>query len=399
MSYISSTSEVSILSIEKPSSSGSKRRRTDEPARPRHFLVKFHECTNPDEQITTKLITRISQHNENPINQKGLCKVHALQVNIVNKTFTINFEKHVTTTTCQQFVVDFGFVECASPSAHDGKSPEGVLLYDLHLPFVKGPVGLVTLCLTRESQAANQKVLQKQIAEERKKCTELKRKTLEEQVKDVEAKAKEEMQAKARECELKDNELSEEKKKREELEKQLEENKEKLRQLLEKVPGDGSQSGVESSDLGKNILQWRSKGKQVLIGAHFEALESDGRGKCFFSSIVLLQGREKKDYQKLIDGVFEFIEIELRTLIGMLNESIKVFQLGKGEVNLPVPEDVCSRSVAKLLKNQQIGDKERAEKYIEIMKGSKEYVDYIIVEVRIYIDIYIYIYIYIYIFE
>ena len=394
MSYISSTSEVSILSIEKPSSSGSKRRRTDEPARPRHFLVKFHECTNPDEQITTKLITRISQHNENPINQKGVCKVHALQVNIVNKTFTINFEKHVTTTTCQQFVVDFGFVECASPSAHDGKSPNGLILYDLDLPFVKR-VGLVTLCLTRESQAANQKVLQKQIAEERKKCTELKRKTLEEQVKDVEAKAKEEMQAKARECELKDNELSEEKKKREELEKQLEENKEKLRQLLEKVPGDGSQSGVESSDFSKNILQWRSNGKQVLIGARFEALVSDGNGKCFFSSIVLLQGKEKKEYQKLIDGVFEFIEMEVneQPLIEMLNTTIEVHGLGEGGTKIALSEDVCSRRVANLLRNQQIGDKERAKKYMEIMKKSSEYCDFIIVEVRIYIYIYIYIFV------
>lgn len=310
MSYISSTSEDSK---EKHSSSGSKRKRTNKPARPRHFLVKFLENRNPDEQITTNdLITRVSQHNENPINQKGLCKVHALQVNIVKKTFTINFGKHVTTTTCQQFVVDFGSVECASPSAHDGKSPEGVLLYDLHLPFVNGPVGLVTLCLTPESQAANQKVLQKQIAEERKISTELKRKTLEEQVKNVEAQAKEAeevLQAKARECELKDNELSEEKKKREELEKQLEENKEKLRQLLEKVPGDGSQSGVESSDLGKNILQWRSNGKLVLTGAHFEALKSEGIGRCFFSSIVLLLGQEKNDYQDLINGVLAFMEV------------------------------------------------------------------------------------------
>jgi len=379
MSYISSTSEVSI---EKPSSSGCKRRRTNEPARSRHFLVKFLE--NPVEQITTNLITRVSQHNENPINQKGLCKVHALQVNIVKKTFTINFVKHVTTTTCQQFVVDFGFVECASPSAHDGKSPEGVLLYDLHLPFVKGPVGLVTLCLTPESQAANQKVLQKQIAEERKISTELKRKTLEEQVKNAEAKAKEveeEMQAKARECELKDNELSEEKKKREELEKQLEENKEKLRQLLEKVPGDGSQSGVESSDLGKNILQWRSNGKRVLIGAHFEALQSDENGKCFFSSIVLLQGLEKKEYQKLIDGVFEFIEMEVneQPLIDMLNATIEVHGLGVGGTKIVLSEDICSRSVAMLLRNQQIGDKERGKRYKNIMKNSSENCDYIIV--------------------
>ena len=50
------------------------------------------------------------------------------------------------------------------------------------------------------------------------------------------------------------------------------------------VDPDGSQSGVESSDLGKNILQRRSNGKQVLIGAYFEAL-ADLTGKCFYSSI------------------------------------------------------------------------------------------------------------------
>ena len=83
------------------------------------------------------------------------------------------------------------------------------------------------------------------------------------------------------------------------------------------------------------------------------------------------------------------MENEVQPLIEMLNTTIKVYGLGKGGTKIALSEDVCSRSVANLRKIQQIGDEERAKRYMKIMKGSKEYVDFIIVEVRIYIYIYI----------